>query len=160
MERNKTIGNRIGFFRRLAAMAYDGLLLFALLIAANAILIPFLGFKPIQPDNHLYQIYLLYVIYLFFVWFWIHGGQTLGMKAWDIKLVADNGETVGWTQATVRFFGSIISWAILGGGFLWILFDKENRSFHDVISHTHLLRVVRQSPDTSDRKQTKKKKNP
>lgn len=157
MERSKKNGNRIGFLRRLAAMIYDSLLLFALLIAANAILIPFLGFQPIKPGNHLYQIYLLYVIYLFFVWFWIHGGQTLGMKAWDIKLVSDNGKKVGWTQATVRFFGSILSWGILGGGFLWTLIDKDNRSLHDIISHTHLLRVIRQSPNIPNSKQTNEK---
>ncbi|WP_233279498.1 RDD family protein [Acidihalobacter yilgarnensis] len=157
MNPNKKMDIRVGLPRRLLSIAYDGLLMFALLIVANALLIPFLHGKSITPGNHLYQLYLLYVIYLFFAWFWIHGGQTLGMKAWGIHLVSDDGKPIGWWRATVRFFSAIISWALLGGGFLWSLVDREKRSLHDILSHTRLIRVAATSSKPSQREQADEK---
>ena len=31
---------------------------------------------------------------IYFVWFWSHGGQTLAMKTWHIRLVTATGEPV------------------------------------------------------------------
>ncbi|WP_083250684.1 RDD family protein [Acidihalobacter aeolianus] len=138
--------NRVGLPRRLLAMAYDGLLMFALLMIASALLIPFQHGQAVAPGNHLFQLYLLYVLYLFLAWFWVHGGQTLGMKAWRIRLVSDDGKPIGWTRATLRFFLSILSWLLLGTGFLWSLVDREKRCLHDILSHTRLIKI----PSPSD----------
>ena len=34
---------------------------------------------------------MLAVAWAFYGWFWLHGGQTLGMRAWRLKLVTDDG---------------------------------------------------------------------
>ncbi|WP_038092152.1 RDD family protein [Acidihalobacter prosperus] len=160
LKQDHSMDIRVGLPRRLLSIVYDSLLMFALLIVANALLIPFQHGKPIAPGNHLYQLYLLYVIYLFFAWFWIHGGQTLGMKAWGIRLVSTDGKPIGWKRATVRFAAASFSWILLGSGFLWSLFDPDKRALHDILSHTRLVRVRFASAKTSERKQTDEKEKP
>lgn len=153
--------NRVGLLRRLLAMAYDGLLMFALLMVASALLIPFQHGQAVAPGNHLYQLYLLYVMYLFLAWFWVHGGQTLGMKAWRIRLVSDDDKPIGWTRATLRFFLSLLSWGLLGFGFLWSLVDREKRCLHDILSHTRLIKIPPPSDSTkpSQREQSTEEEN-
>ncbi|MDD1627213.1 MAG: RDD family protein [Methylococcaceae bacterium] len=77
--------------------------------------------------------------FFFYGWFWTHGGQTLGLRAWKIKILTLDQKPINWTQALLRFTTSIISWAFFGLGFLWILFDKNQRSWHDHLSKTALF---------------------
>ncbi|MGH8503463.1 MAG: RDD family protein [Gammaproteobacteria bacterium] len=126
--------------RRLGAIFYDSLLLFALLFFASMIAVPF----DITPQHPLYPVYAGYIYlvgFLFFGWFWTHGGQTLGMRAWRFRVVQKNGATITWTQAGLRFVGAAISWAAFGAGFMWCLFNREGLAFHDLVSGTRLTRV-------------------
>ena len=68
-------------FRRLAALFYDSLLLLAVWFIATALLLPFTSGEAIRPHNPLLSSYLLFISFFFYGWFWIHGGQTLGMSA-------------------------------------------------------------------------------
>ena len=72
---------------------------------------------------------------LWFGWLWLHGGQTLGMRAWKIKLVGDSGQ-VTLKALVVRF---IIATGSLGLGHLWLLFDKKGGALQDRLSHSRLL---------------------
>ncbi|HET7306497.1 MAG TPA: RDD family protein [Gammaproteobacteria bacterium] len=104
-----------GLFRRLAAGLYDLLLVIALWFPATAIALAFF-----QNDRHLpgplYQFYLLAIAFAFFGWFWTHGGQTLGMRAWRLKLIDGRGATLGWQQALVRYVSMLIPWLLIGLG--------------------------------------------
>lgn len=148
----------VGMTWRILSIIYDSVLSFALLIVATILVLPISGGKPVAPGNHLLQLYLFYVIYLFFTWFWIHGGQTLGMKAWRIRLVCDDGKPLNWTRASLRFFAALLSWALLGGGFLWALFDKNKRCLHDILTHTHLVYIRPASTNPTESKQTQEEK--
>ena len=124
--------------RRLGAIFYDSLLLGGLLFAATACLLPFNEGEAIAPDRWLFPAYLLLVSYFFFAWFWTHGGQTLGMRAWKIRVASFSGEPITWSQATTRFTGALISWAAAGIGFLWIVFNKEKNGWHDLLSRSRI----------------------
>lgn len=130
----------------MAAMFYDSLLLFAVLFAATAILLPLTGGVAVTPDSHWYQAYLLGVGALYFGWFWVHGGQTLGMRAWRLRLRAAAGGPAGWRGALVRYAAALLSWLPLGAGFLWALFDRDRRAWHDRLSGTVLEVVERRRP--------------
>ncbi len=134
----------VGLPRRLAAAAYDALLLFGILFAATLLVLPFTGGQAIRPGNLLFAAYLLAVGFLFFGWFWTHGGQTLGMRAWRIELVSEDGTRVGWRQCLVRCAAALISWAALGLGFWWALWDPRGLTWHDRASRTRL--VYRERP--------------
>jgi uncharacterized RDD family membrane protein YckC len=80
---------------------------------------------------------------LFFAGFWSRGGQTLGMRAWRIRLVADDGGPVRLGTALLRCLVALLSWACLGAGFWTALFDRERRTWHDRLTGTHLVRTDR-----------------
>lgn len=133
-----------GLLRRLAAIFYDGLLLAALWFVVSAAFLAASGGRLSSPDRPLWLLYtfragLLLTTYLFFASFWTHGGQTLGMRAWRLKLVDQDGGPVSWVQATVRFATALLSLAALGLGLLWVLVDREKRAWHDHLSGTHLV---------------------
>ena len=131
----------VSLWRRLAAILYDSFLLLAVLFIATALLLPLTGGVAIESGNPFYIAYLLIICYFFFAWFWCHGGQTLGMRAWKIKLQAHSGESVSWLRATLRFLIALLSWAALGLGFIWQLFDRQGWTWHDRWSNTMLIRI-------------------
>jgi uncharacterized RDD family membrane protein YckC len=128
-----------GLLRILAAIIYDFLLLIAILFLATAILLPFNGGKAFTNQPIFYPLYLLAVSFCFYGWFWTHGGQTLGLRAWKITVLNDKHGVISWQQALIRFITALVSWLFLGLGFLWILVDKKQRSWHDIASKTGLF---------------------
>jgi uncharacterized RDD family membrane protein YckC len=128
-----------GFLRVLAVIVYDFLLLLAVLFLATAILLPVNGGEAFTNHTVLYTLYLLTVSFGFYGWFWTHGGQTLGLRAWKTRVLNDEHGVISWQQAFIRFAIALLSWTCLGLGFLWIIFDKNQRSWHDVASKTGLF---------------------
>lgn len=125
---------------RLGAVLYDALLLAALLILASFLYIPLVDQALAPPFNRaLYQLYLLAIGLAYFGWFWVHGGQTLGLRTWRLRLVTRDGAAVTWKQAVRRFLAAIVSWLCLGLGFLWVLVDREKLAWHDRFSGTRLI---------------------
>ena len=108
-----------GLPRRLAAIVYDSLLLLGVLVGATALAlglaVAVLGSEPVRLYNPLagnpfFQTYLLLVCFFFYGGFWTHGGQTLGMRAWRLRLQRRDGQGISWWQALLRF--------LIGG--LWL----------------------------------------
>ena len=127
-----------GFFRHIAAVLYDLLLLVAILFAATAILLPFNEGVAFTKNQYFYSAYLFAVSFLFYGWFWTHGGQTLGLRTWKITVLNPQQQTISWLQAFVRFVTAILSWSLFGLGFFWRIIDKRNRTLYDLISKTQL----------------------
>ncbi len=129
-----------GFFRRLAAILYDLLVFAAVLLVATVPYVLIAHGAPTSPGGQtLFRCYVLVVAFLFFGWFWVHGGQSLGMRAWRLRLVSQSGGAVSWKQAVLRFFAAILSWVPAGAGFLWILVDRDRRAWHDRLSGTRVV---------------------
>ena len=127
-----------GLMRRLGAILYDTLLLLALLFIATALLLPLTGGQAIS-RNPLYSTYLFFICFMFYGWFWTHGGQTLGMRAWKIRIQQRDGTGISWWQALLRFLVAIVSWLALGLGFLWMLADRDKMTWYDRYSETVLV---------------------
>ena len=140
-----------GLFRRLGAILYDTMLVSGLLLMAIVPVVVVLasvsGWDGVDTaglrKNPFYIAYLLCIPLLFFVCFWKLAGQTLGMRTWRLRIVDDQGESISWRSAVVRYFAALISWGALGLGFLWILIDSEKRAWHDRISRTRLIMVAK-----------------
>ena len=139
------IPQTVSFIRLAATIFYDALLLTAVLFFATfmLLLIP----EEIRNTNPVVQIlkvlWYLLVSYIYFVGFWLKGGQTPGMKAWKIKLVNTQGGAPSTKQATIRFFAAILSWALAGAGFLWMIVDRNHLSLHDHLSGSRLLLLMK-----------------
>jgi len=130
--------NYVGLMRRLMAIIYDLFLLIALLFIATAIAMAFNQGNAIEPGQALYPLYvacLLIISFCFYGWFWTHGGQTLGMKTWKMRLQQNNAQSITWPLAFIRFTTAMISWSAAGLGFLWSLFHPQRRTWHDIASN-------------------------
>lgn len=133
-----------GFFRRFAAILYDCLLIFALLIM---VVIPFIairGGEAVEPQTDIFfRLTLVAIIFVFFVGFWSYSGRTLGMQSWGLQLETIDGKVPSWPAATVRFFAAMLSWAAVGLGFFWQLWDPDRLTWHDRLSKTRLVHYPR-----------------
>ncbi|MBF2760055.1 MAG: RDD family protein [Ectothiorhodospiraceae bacterium AqS1] len=129
-------GSPPGAMRRLFSLVYDSLLLFATLFAATIPALALTDGEAIRPGNPLFLFYLLSVSYLYFGWCWTRSGQTLGMRAWNLRLVAYPDKPIGWGLALLRFVAAILSLIPAGLGFLWFVFDSEKRTLHDRLCNT------------------------
>lgn len=129
-----------GLLRRMAAMLYDTLLILACLFLVTIPFIAARGGEPVEVDGNLvYQAVVMLVIYTFFAGFWTRSGRTLGMQSWGLQLETRDGNLPSLSAATIRFFAALISWAPLGLGFFWQLWDKEHLTWHDRLSRTRLV---------------------
>ena len=130
--------------RILGAIIYDIFIVAAIIFVAAQ-------WFPLVPEDlnqnvliiQIKRIYLLGISFLYFAYSWRRGGQTIGMKAWHIKLFAaeNPGEAISWRQCALRYLVAILSWTALGLGFIWILFDQQRRSWHDIASGTRLVKI-------------------
>ena len=99
--------------RRLAAIVYDGLLLAGVLVVASGLAMGAMALVSGSGESAragsalgahpVFRAWLLLVCLLFYGGFWVHGGQTLGLRAWRLRLQRCGGGGISWLQAVRRF---------------------------------------------------------
>lgn len=124
--------------RRLASMLYEVLLVAAVLFIAGFVFTA-ISHSPLQPFlRFVFQFYLLLITAAYFIWYWLHGGQTLPMKTWHLRVTSADGRPLRLKQACLRFVYALIGIA-LGFGILWALFDRDRQFWHDRMAGTKLV---------------------
>lgn len=129
--------------RRLAALVYDALLLAGVLLIFTTLTWVVRGGREVPPGTLWFQAALLGVAAVFFGWFWTHGGQTVGMLAWKIRIVRSDGAALGYGDALRRFLAALLAYAPLGLGLLWAGFDRDGLAWHDRLSRTRVVDAPR-----------------
>ncbi|MGU0689413.1 RDD family protein [Pseudomonas aeruginosa] len=143
-----------GLVRRLAAMFYDFLLCVALMMVVTLVYQQGI-LRLIYGSDHLRELadrgaligdpllstLLVFALFGFFAKFWTHNGQTLGMQVWGLRVQNRDGSAISPLQALLRFMIAIASWLCLGLGFLWMLWDKDKRTWHDRYSESQVVRL-------------------
>ncbi|MBM4220276.1 MAG: RDD family protein [Gammaproteobacteria bacterium] len=168
-----TTGAPAGLIRRLAALIYDALLAAALAFAATFAMLPLTRGEAILPATqgilaHAYHALLAVLLFTYFAFSWTRRGQTLGMRAWRIRLKSADGRRLRWSESLVRcLLGAGLAWlAILGAWYLsrpgspvahaaaialmvplaanfaWIPFDRQRRSLLDIAGRARVRRTV------------------
>ena len=150
--------------RRLAAMAYEGLVLFGVVMAAGFL------YSLLSQQRHALQgrsglqAFLFVVLGIYFVWFWSHGGQTVAMKAWQVRLVDPQGRPVSQGRALLRYLASwlwflpaltvarMAQWhdaAAVAASGLWVAayaassyLRPDRQYWHDVLCSTRLVHTA------------------
>ena len=124
---------------RIAAALYDLFPVLALMLATGA-----LAMLATQGtlDYHAwwYRLSLLVVIGGYYVLSWRNGGQTIGMRAWRLRVVDASGNSPSYDACTLRFFVAIFSLGLACLGFLWCLYDGKRRAWHDLAAKTLVVR--------------------
>ena len=124
--------------KQFAAMLYDSLLIFAVLFVASAIALIFNRGEAIE-SSPLFSLYLLLTLFTFYAWFWHKSGQTLGMRAWKIRIVSEFGGNPSWSVSYLRLLFALLSLACFGLGYLWRIFKPY--TWHDKLSQTSIIDV-------------------
>ncbi len=128
-----------GFWRRMLAMSYEFILLLGVWFIASLLFHFIFRDTTASYFRPLFQFYLLCVGGIYFTWFWTHGGQTLAMQTWKLRLVSANGRKVTMQQAMTRYLMAVIGISFLGVGLLWALFDRDRQFLHDKLAGTHII---------------------
>ena len=143
-----------GILRRLAAILYDTILIIALLMIITffwlvclEILNKHFSFELKSLTTTGLQIICVFLIVLFFIFFWKRNGQTLGMMTWRIRLRTLDNSELSVRALFIRLCAATFSIACLGLGYLWMLIDKNNLTWHDRISNTGLEYVPKNKSD-------------
>ena len=128
-----------GLWRRLGGVLYDGLTLIALWLLASAAFTSVHGAAEPGWPRLLLQMLSLLVISGYFLWCWTHGGQTLAMRAWGIRVVHADGMPLTPLGAGLRLL--LAASGLLAGGITlwWALLDQDGQFLHDRLAKTRLI---------------------
>ena len=126
--------------RRLASMFYEILLLLGVLSVTFIlphILLGVLAQRSVMPA--IVQLHFFLVLMAYFCWFWLHGGQTLAMRTWKVRIVSTIGQTpLSKQQAVVRYIAAWPSILLFGLGIIWMFFDRDRQFLHDRLAGTEI----------------------
>jgi len=127
-------------WRRLAAGLYDFFPVLALWMVTGAIALAAThGEMDVRHPPIAYRVALFAVTAAYFVFSWRYGGQTLGGRAWSLRVRASDGNTLSLGMAALRFVMAGVSWLALGLGFLWIAFEPQRRAWHDLATGSQVI---------------------
>ncbi len=149
--------------RRFLSMTYEAMLLFAVSFIADYLFDALTQSRHALMLRHARQLWLFAVLGVYFTWFWMHGGQTLAMKTWRIRLAGPNGSPLLLGRALARYallwIAVLPTLAILAAldidGWMavialglalvlppfYALFDRERQFIHDRLLGTRLVSV-------------------
>jgi uncharacterized RDD family membrane protein YckC len=155
--------------RRFAALAYELLLLVALLFVASFALLPLVTpghagaaqslTVPALPQRVAMGCVLFAVLALYFTWCWSDGRRTLPMKTWKLRLVDPLGRDLPRRTALLRYLcawigpalalGAYAALATAGAGahaawlvlfnWLWAFVDRDRQFLHDRLAGSRLV---------------------
>jgi uncharacterized RDD family membrane protein YckC len=153
-----------GLLIRLAAMTYEGVLLFGVVfVVTYAVLALARWTYPLSAFQRVsLQSILFIVLGAYFTYQWSKSGQTLAMKSWHLRLVDRSGRPPRKPIAALRY---VLAWHLIIPGAIWITFfgghgptdalvtalgfvlllvpawfDVQRRLLHDRISSTRIVR--------------------
>lgn len=121
-------------------MAYESLLLLGVLSVTFMLPNLALGmaFSIVLPGWAL-SAHVFLILGAYFIWYWHHGGQTLAMQTWKVRLTTQNGTQPSLARLTLRYFLAWPSIIYLGAGVFWALFDRDSQFLHDRLAGTRLV---------------------
>jgi uncharacterized RDD family membrane protein YckC len=137
--------------RRLAALIYDSLVLLALYIVVGFVLVGIAaathdGQPPGAFSASVNLSVMFCICFFYFSSSWRRGGQSIGMKAWQLKLVTEDTGPIKLSHCMLRTAIGFFSLAAFGLGFFWAVLDTRGRSWHDMASLTRVVFI----PKTGD----------
>jgi uncharacterized RDD family membrane protein YckC len=96
-------------WRCACSIAYECVLLFGVYWIAGYLYLALTRqtFPLASPHTHYFAAYIAVTFAIYFGYFWSHGGQTVAMKAWDVRLETADGRRLSWARAMARY---AISW--------------------------------------------------
>ena len=129
-----------GFWVRLGAHLIDFALLNAVEYGVETLITESLGLGAVA-EQIVGIVLTLGLSYLTYVEIPMRRGTTLGKQVFGIVVIdTQTGALMNRKQATIRMFSYLLSYAMVGCGFLMAAFHPQKRGFHDLIARTVSVR--------------------
>jgi len=128
-----------GIGRRVLAMLYESLIVFAIAFFAG---LAFYGATHGRLSGNarvVFQLYLFLVLGAYFIACWSRGGRTLPMQTWKMRVVRRDNLPVGVERAALRYVLAWPSLLLFGIGFFWAFFDRDRQFLHDRLAGTRIV---------------------
>jgi uncharacterized RDD family membrane protein YckC len=128
-------------WKHFAAFVYDLFPIVGVFFITSLVVLIIRGGNPVERYSLWFSLLLLIEFSGYYIYSWKIGGQTLGMRAWKMKIIPrnNNQSTLTWTQASARFLVGILSTAFLGLGLFWKLFNPKHESWMDWVSQSKTI---------------------
>ena len=121
----------VGFWMRFVAVIIDTLIVFVVHLIKYMIL----------PGLLLETLISLALGFLYFAYFESSPSQgTPGKILLGLKVIDLQGNRLSFQKATIRYLGKIVSFLILGIGFIMAGFTQKKQALHDFISGTFVVK--------------------
>jgi uncharacterized RDD family membrane protein YckC len=141
-----------GFFRRLSAFLVD-IAVIALLSTLMGVM-AYIGYKVGLSAHHrfvswknagplvsLLTFACMGLATVYFVSFHGMEGKTVGKWLLGLRVVGRDQRPISFRRALLRWIGTVgLGFASLGLAFLWILWQREKRGWHDYLARTWVMR--------------------
>lgn len=146
----------------MAAFVYEGVLLFGVVMVVGLVYAIAMNQRHALQGREGMMATQFLALSLYFLWFWTHGGQTLAMRTWQVKLVRADGRPVTLKQALARYlmswlwfmpawggawlagwhqskllYGAMAVWLLFYMSLTWLLPQKQ--FLHDALCRTRLI---------------------
>ena len=166
---NPRVAARAGLARRLAALAYEALLVSALVLVLGFVMLPLVSphassaSEPLSTPALPARIVLFFVTFgvlaAYFTWSWSGGRATLAQKTWRLRIADREGAPISPRTALARYLAAWIGPALavaayvvlhprgVGGhaawlvalNFLWAATDRDRQFLHDRVAGTRVV---------------------
>lgn len=129
--------------RILGSVFYDWLIVLSLLMIGGFFIVPLYsvlsGNESFMAGSPFFRLYVLAIITLYFGYFWMRSGQTVGMKAWRIKLIGVENPKITAKQVIIRLIVAMPAYGFALLGLFWRFIDPHQRSWLDLTSNSCLI---------------------
>ncbi len=149
-------------WRRMASFLYEGVVLFGVTFISGYLFSALTQQRSALQGKGGLQAFEFVVLGIYFIWFWTHGGQTVAMKSWHLRVVDEAGAPISQWRALARYLlawlwflpalvsvelaglhsGGAIFGALMAGVAAYVLLARlhPSRQFlHDVLCRTRLV---------------------
>jgi len=127
------------FTSRFLSGIYDFMLLIGVWFFVGSIAFFANGMETLSPNFGI--LIALVSAWGFFAFFWMNGGQTLGMKVWMIKIKSTDGNSILLYQTIIRFLVNCLIFVTFGLLLILINFNVNKLSLSDYLSKTKLIKI-------------------
>lgn len=151
-----------GLWRRVACLVYESLLVFGVMFGCALVYGVVTGQRHGLQGRSGLEVLIFVALGIYFVWCWTHGGQTLAMKTWHIRVVDREGQPLTPARALVRyllcwvwFLPALVTLYVVGlggvalattvvvagilGYALLALLNRDRQFWHDLLCGTRLV---------------------
>ena len=119
-----------GFIRRAIASIVDGIIF--------AFIPGYFG-----TDNQTASLLVIVLDIAYNVWMVGTYGATIGKMVMALRVTKVNGSKISYSDALLREIAKVLSFAIFGLGFFWVIWDKKKQGWHDKLAKTVVVKLTK-----------------